>query len=191
MQFNIKVDASEALKHLNDVAKKQLPFACSLALNRSSEKARDKFVEKLPQKITLRTSWWKPKNKWGFNVRNSNKHNLTAVVYTRAPWMSLHETGGLKTPQKKAIAVPTSYVKTTKRGLISKANKPAGMKNKFIKDGIIFKRMKKSIRPMYSLTPSARIKAVLGFKTTIAKEVNRVWPDEFNKAFNEAKRTAK
>lgn len=190
MQFEIKVDPGPALKLLDDVAKKQLPFACSLALNRASEKARDKFLQELPGRLTLRTSWWKPKNKFGFNIKNSNKHNLVTSIYTRAPWMTLQETGGIRTPQKKTLAVPHSNVKRTKRDLISKANKPAGIKNKFIKEvngkPFLFKRLKKSIRLMYNLIPSARIKPVLQFKDTISREVNRVFPDEFNKAFNEA-----
>jgi hypothetical protein len=195
MQFEIKVNTDVAKKILTDIQKKQLPFASSLALNRTSEKARDIYVKDLPGKITLRKSWWKPGNRFGFNVKNSNKTNLTAVIYTRAPWMALHETGGTKTPQKKALAIPHANVKRTKRDLISKANKPAGMKNKFIKvvngQPLLFKRLNKGIKLMYTLVPSAKIKAVLQFRNTIKKDVNRIFPDEFNKAFDEAMRTRK
>lgn len=198
IQMSIKVDAKPALKYLNAVARKQIPYATSLALNRSSEKARDKFLQELPRRVTLRTSWWKPQNRFGFNVQYSHKRawpDLFTVIYTRAPWMALHETGGIKKPAKKALAVPTEYVRRGKTGKISKAQKPAGIKNRFIKDvggtPILFKRLKRSIRPMYVLTPSARISPVLRFSRTISAEVSRSFPGEFSRAFEEARRSAK
>lgn len=198
MQINIKVDAQPALKHLDAVARKQIPYATSLALNRTSEKARDKFLGVLSQRITLRTSWWKARNRFGFNVQPSHKRtwpNLFTIIYTRAPWMTLHETGGIKKPMKRALAVPTAQVRRTKAGRISKAQRPAGMKNTFIKEvngkPILFKRLKRGIVPMYVLTPSARINPVLRFNRTISSEVNRLFPGEFSKAFEEARRNAK
>ncbi len=196
MQFEIKVDAKPAIEHLDAVAKKQLPFAYSLSLNRASEKARDKFVsDTLPSAFTLRTGWWKPRNRWGFNIKPSTKHTLVTSIYTKAPWMEDHEKGGIRTPKKKSFAVPHANVKRSKRGLISRSNKPAGMKNKFVKEvngqPLLFRRLKKSIRLMYNLVPSARIRPALKFKDTISKEVNRIYQDEFNKAFNEAMRSAK
>jgi hypothetical protein len=198
IQMSIKVDAKPALKHLDAVARKQIPYATSLALNRSSENARDKFLGVLPQRITLRTSWWKARSRFGFNVQYSHKRtwpNLFTIIYTRAPWMALHETGGVKKPMKRALAVPTAQVRRTKTGRISKAQRPAGMKNTFIKEvngkPVLFKRLKRGIVPMYVLTPSSRISPVLRFSRTISTEVTRSFPGEFSRAFEEARRDAK
>jgi hypothetical protein len=114
--------------------------------------------------------------------------------------MGLHETGGQKIPRGRNLAIPSLYVKRTKRELISKANRPRNLKNAFVVRGrsgqeTIFQRVGKgrnrTIRPMYFLEREAKIKPAFHF-AQIAERVGLAnWKKNFAKAIDFALRTAK
>lgn len=201
LSFKMEVTGvREATRFLSDLQKKQIPFATAKALTETAEQARDEIVKHLQDKFTLRTAWWKPRTRYGINVQPAKKTSLVSEVFTRAPWMALQESGGAKIPRGQNIAVPSSFVKRSKRDLITKANRPRNLKNSFItrsKSGqeTIFQRIgrgrNKAIRPMYFLEKRAQIKPAFQFAKTAQRVANDRWRKNFAKAIDFALRTAK
>lgn len=201
--LNFKMEVTglkEVSRFLNDLQKKQIPFATAKALTDTANQARDEIVKHLQDKFTLRTAWWKPRTRYGINVQAAKKTSLTAEVFTRAPWMALQETGGMKTPRGRNIAIPSSFVKRSKRDLITQANRPRNLKNSFIarsKSGqeTIFQRIgrgrDRTIRPMYFLEKRAQIEPAFQFAQTAQRVANERWAKNFAKAIDFALRTAK
>lgn len=76
INLNCKVDIKGALKQLADVKDKQLPFATSLAINRTAQKV------KLKQEHEIRDVFDRPTPfiQNSIFIKNSNKTNLTAKV---------------------------------------------------------------------------------------------------------------
>lgn len=197
--MEIKIEGlDKIIKNLDDMAKKQVPFATARALTKTAEDARDEIVKDLPGKFTLRTSWWKPRTRYGFNVKPAKKTDLKAEIFTQAPWMQIHEVGGIRTPERsRELAIPTLQVRRTKRQLIGASQRPRALKKSFVKitrtgQKVLFQKVgKKGIKPMYLLEPKARIKPVLRFVETAKKIITQRFESNFTKSFEDAMRTAK
>lgn len=194
MDIHVTVDTREVDRLLRGM-EKQIPFTTSVAINKTAENIRDEIIKTLPNKFTLRTSWWKPRTRYGFNVKPSNKRYLTAEVYTRAPWMISHEYGEIRRPRGTAFAVPTENVKRTKKQLISKAQKPRALQYAFIvqsrKGAVLAQRIRGALRVMYGLEKQAPIKATLGFAATANRVANKLLMRNIEDAVEYAMRTAK
>ena len=201
MQPFIEVDITRGIKKLDNLEKKQLPFAMAKALTDTANDARDHYVDNiLGQKYTLRGKWYKARTRFGFNVKKATKHDLTAVVYTRADWMRLHEKGGIKKPQSTHLAIPTELIRRSKKtGKISKAMRPKQVMasgkgfiaNKGGQKMIMRRRTKKIVEPIYLLERQARIKPTMDFKRSITSVVRRKFPWQFNRAMRYAMATAR
>lgn len=197
--FNIEIKGlKEFSSKMNDVVKKQIPFATSRALNKTAEDIRKEELSNLEKKFTLRKPWYKPGTKLGINVKKSHKTNLTAEVYTRAPFMKLHETGGTKKPRSgKYIAIPTTNIKRTKKGLIGKAKRPRNLKRSFwIKsrtgqEMLMQRKSKRKVEVAYMMEPKADIKATFEFKKTGKRVAEQKFKKNFEAALDDALRTAK
>ncbi len=196
--FTIQVQGlKEAISKLNDLEKRQLPFALAKSLTMTAKNVQEEVVKALPGKFTLRTTWWQPGNRYGFNIRAATKTSLQAEVFTRAPWMSLQEAGGTKKPLKKYLSIPTDNVRRTKKQLIAPSQKPQALKRSFfIKTTtgqlVLFARKnKKTIAPMYAMEQKAEIKPVLQFVITARKIVAERWSTNFSRALDEAMKTAR
>lgn len=97
IRLNAQLDSN-----LAKFAGNQMPFAASLALNRTAVGARDLVRGNLPRRFTLRNGW----TQGGVQARTSTKTNLVARVL--APdYMAIQETGGERRPTKsKMLAAP-------------------------------------------------------------------------------------
>ena len=197
---------------------KQVPYATSLAINSMAEEIRAAEIANLEKKFTLRSQWYKPRKKYGINVKPSNKKNkvIQASIFTKAPWMNRHVTGEDKYPvYGKHIAVPTKYVKRTKTGKIPKAMQPRNLKGSFVntsrKGNLTLYRgtqkvarthkhprgtgnkvyKKYPIQPMYILVNKAEIDKSWYFYKTAKVLFTKKMRDHFSKAMAEAMRTAR
>lgn len=74
--ITIKVDTREATRWLNDVQRKQIPFATSVALNKTARLAQAGIKSEM-QRVLDRA---KPYTLGGTFVSNSTKSSLTAIV---------------------------------------------------------------------------------------------------------------
>lgn len=199
--INVKVSGVPELKrYFEALAKNQLPFATAKALTKTAQDVQAAVIAKLPGQFTLRTQWYKPNTPFGFKVDRATKQNPIARVYTRAPWMQLQETGGVKAVAGKRLAVPTTQVRRTKRDLIPKNQRPRAIAMAFplqTKRGttilaVRVGRGRKSIlKLMYTLTPKANVPARLHFAETAGQVVDSKWRANFENAIDHALRTAR
>lgn len=197
--ITIKSNLPEVKSFVTDLQRKQLPFALAKALTTLANEARADVVSGLPSKFTLRTTWWKPGNRYGFNVTVANKKDWpkpTAEIFTRAGWMAMQETGGIKKPKGQHIALPTANVRRTKRSLISASNRPMALRNTFKVmgrggDEVLLQRIGRQEKVMYLLKPKAKVNSRLAFFNTIQRRTNSHWLRIFNEQFDRALKTAK
>ena len=193
-------------------AGREMPFAIAKGLTKTAQDVQAKVIADLPSKFTLRTGWYKPNTPLGFKIEKATKQNMTATVFTRAPFMQLQEEGGeRKHFRGRRLAVPfleqqgrkpgVIYgVKRTKRDLIMKSQRPRNLAAKAFtikgKHGDLLAvrqgRGKRSVlRIMYALEQVVQIKKRLGFAETARMVVNAVWRRNLEDAIDYALRTSK
>lgn len=196
--MNIETNAKDIQSYI-DSAGKQLPFALSKAINSTADRIREATLKGANDVLTLRGTWWKPRSKYGFNVKPSTKRNLTAEIYTKADWMVQHEDGGIKAA-KGLIAIPTIDVKRNKKDIITKGNRPRNIKNAFkvtAKNGNEFiakmsgRGKNKKLVILYWLEKKATIKGVFKFHDIAKQTFDKHFESDFRDAVDYALRTAK
>lgn len=206
LMATIDLENSSALLGLSNLKRKQLPFAQALALTRTAQAAQRKIKAGLSDRFEIRNNFIER----GVRIQAATKRRTQAAVFWRAPGgasrrgfadtLARQETGGIKRPRKKTIALPRG-IKRGAGGRITKGNQPGRLlerKNVFIAEvrggAAILRRVGKSGRPklLYFLTPrAARIKERFEFRETATRVASRVYRREFGKAFARALATKK
>ncbi len=179
---------------------KQLRYATAVTLTRSAEHAQESILSRTRDVFTIRKNWLTPGYMFGINRKTARADDLTAEVYTRAPWMLLQEEGGVKLPKKQYLAVPQEGVRRTKKDLIPASQKPRALKRSFIiwktKSGpMLFKRVGRgkgsTIKAMYAFERSATIESRWQFVKTGVAVVKKVYGKIFAAALKDALETAR
>lgn len=179
---------------------KQVRYATAVALTKSAETAQGTILFRTRDVFTIRKTWINPGYKYGINRKMARAGDLSAEVYTRAPWMLRHEEGGLKLPKGEHLAVPQEGVRRTKKDLIPAGQKPKALKRSFIiwktKSGpMLFQRVGRGkasrIKPMYAFEKSVHIEARWEFVKTGIAAVKKVYGRIFAAALKDALETAK
>lgn len=83
MQFSVKADVAEVLKYLDDVQRKQVPFATALALNKTARVTRDRIRRDMPKYLDQPTAFTVRGVLSGGRGHVATKRNLTAEVWIR------------------------------------------------------------------------------------------------------------
>jgi hypothetical protein len=179
---------------------KQLRYATAVALTKSAEAAQASILARTNEVFTIRKNWLTPGYRFGINRKAARKDDLYAEVYTRAPWMFLHEEGGIRLPRKEHLAVPQVGVRRTKKDLIPASERPKALKRSFViwntKSGpMLFKRVGRgkgsTIKPMYAFERSAKIEGRWQFVRTGIATVKQVYARIFASAIKNALETAR
>ncbi|MGA7887607.1 MAG: hypothetical protein WCA44_17875 [Acidobacteriaceae bacterium] len=120
MEIRCTVDVSAAVGGLNDLQKKDIPFALAKSLTRSAQAGQRAVQDSLGGKFTLRNTFtrqgirFKPAEKKAARIE-ADVHTDTANRATGAPdYLGLQQTGGEKVAHEghTYIAVPTSVFRT-------------------------------------------------------------------------------
>jgi len=119
-RVTINTDAGDLVRTLERFRVNQYPFAAAVALTRTAQDAQAEVRAELPTRFTIRNRWVSQ----GIRIVPAKKNCLEAEVGSRDDFMALQETVGIKRPRGEPLAVPTEKVRRTKRGLISKAQRP-------------------------------------------------------------------
>jgi len=207
--FEIKVDTKE-LEEAMARAGRELRFSMAKALTDTAKVIQARVLIDLDAKFTLRTGWYKPSTPYGIKIKGATKDNLESEVYTKAPWMQLHEYGGVKTAKGKRIAIPFTArqgrapgvvygVKRTKRDLVMNSQKPRNLAKAFILQGrrgdLLAMRTGKGnkavLRILYALEQKAVIKKRLGFRDVANEVIRENWRGIFERAVEYALKTSK
>lgn len=207
MSLDVAIDLenSSALLGLSRLHREQLPYAQALALTRTAQVAQRAEKTALPSRFEIRSNYLER----GIRIQAATKRRPEAVVFWRgaggssgqgfATALARQETGGIKRPKGRAIALPRG-IQRGSGGRITKANRPAGLlsrKRVFIRDvkggAAILRRVGRG-RPrlLYFLTRRpAKIEARFEFRATAREAAAKAYPKEFGRAFARAIATRK
>lgn len=176
---------------LAQMAGDQLPFAASLALNRTAVGARDVVRDNLPKRFRLRNNW----TKGAIQARTSTKSNLMAMVM--APdYMAIQETGGSRQPTKsRLLAAPVDVAQGSR--ITPKSKRPRALiasGKGFIVDmgngdAGVFKRYgrrREKIRLMYWLTDEQQYEERFEFDRDVSGYVQGKFSVHFAAALADA-----
>jgi len=178
MQFENK-----ATENLNQIAKKQIPFAVAKSLTNIAQEAQAEVRKDIKEKFFIR------KRSGGFEssirIKPATKTNLTAQVYTMAAFAALQQTGGTKKAKDGRLAIP-SYQAISQVKKRSDSNSPSSylagdaFKIKTKSGGeVIASRKGKEFKILYFLRKNAKINKRLDMIETTTKTVK----DRFDEIF--------
>lgn len=212
------IGMERALKAVRNVDK-QARFAMSRAINTTALAVQRNSKDVLDDAFDhVRGRWWKPKQRYGFNIRPfARKDRLYAVVGTAAPWVALHEKGGIKRAAG-SLAIPQKELKT-KPEKVRRVIRPQRIAQKLknqkrlkVKGGSarplkkrdgslitkmpsgqrgLFVRIGDRVRALYLFEREARIRKRLNWVRDSRKVVDRMLDREFSKEFKRAMATAR
>ena len=167
LSLNVGSNIGEVAGWLNNVQRKQLPFATAGALTSTAFDVRKQVVEKtFPRAFTTRNTRFATNI---LEVKPAKKRELTATLFDKKgrDYLELHARGGIKRPTGQWISIPTRHIKRTAKGKVGKAKRPRNIVNKpnvfFRHQGPtpdIVRRPRgkgKQLEVLYQLVPLARI----------------------------------
>jgi hypothetical protein len=189
---DIRADIAKIARCMDNMEKKQLPFAVSLTLNKLAVKAQEDICGNVRKVFNNSNRWYDKRQRTGIKVSFADKQQLVASVYTRAHFAFIQEEGGIKKPYSGSnLAVPTGNIPKKQRS--SKALRAAqGDRSIFRLGSTIYKRISnQKLQRLYSLTPQAKIKPRFGFKRIAVSSFNKGFDRVFTESFNYAMRTAR
>lgn len=175
-------------KELSDYAKQvgarvdQIPFALSLAMNRSADVTRNLLIrETWPNHIHARNTSFIAASLTTKEARAS-KSSLAVEIYDKLDrgHLQMQAKGGTRAPRGANLAIPASTVPRTSRG-VPKAMKPGNLVNSFKRKGMLFQRDKKGkVRLVYTLKPRTpipkRVPFHEDFQVSMQRELTRTIP---------------
>jgi hypothetical protein len=197
----LKLDVSDftrAAAAFDRLQRDQFPYAISRAMNDAVKATRNEIITSTwPTAVHVRNPGF---IRWALNVKYATKRSLTVEINDDKAQgrghLGLHDTGGTK-PARVLQAVPGQYIRKNGRG-VPRNQLPRALPNSFRKGDVIYQRVqeskrkggRRSLKLMYTLKPSVRLKADVPFTT----DFNRVMREELERAFprrmEEAIRTA-
>ncbi len=208
-------------KQFEGIAREQFPFAVALALTRTAIQAQKVVQKETQQKFRLH-SMFIPRN---IRVTPAKKKDIVKYGLAEAfvgttkviSFMTLQETGGIKTPKGRALSLPSAGLGTgfktetgkirnqfrpknllsrmdkggrPKRGKAGSASKPAA----FTAKGMILVRQgpgRYPLRVLYKFEPKARIKPRWEFEDTVRMVVTNYFAHNMEASMRFALETAK
>lgn len=115
--IELKLDTKEFEKSLDNLAKKQMPFAASKAMNDTANDVKRALEAQLPKKLDRPT----PFSQRAFGIKRSSKRKLTVSIFIKdiqAEYLKYMVEGGTRYPKRTAHAVPVN-LRTNKYGNIA------------------------------------------------------------------------
>lgn len=197
MQLSLASNLRDLERDLSDAARRQLPFAASLAINEMAEEIRKAETDRLDETLDRPTAF--TKKAWA--VRRSTRSNLSARVYAKpaqAAYLGRLEEGGTLRPKGRALVMPQA-IRVNRHGNIARgavkrvAAKPAtfsgtpkgggrgagiwerrgGHKGKLVK--LVSYADRATYKPTLGFTKSARARVARRFPAHLEAALCRAW----------------
>lgn len=159
MEANLKRDIDKVTKQLKSIARDQIPFATSLALNQVAADGQRRAQRQMrldldrPTRFTIQ----------GVATKRSNKRNLYAEVFIKeiqADYLKYQIYGGVRQPKKRAIVVPVQ-VKLNRYGNIPRRKIQA-----LLQRDDVFVLRNSSKAGIYQRMKSGKLKQLIAFEQT-------------------------
>ena len=199
LAIKVKGNTLEASKGVQNLFRKQVPFATAAALTQLAREARDKQRSEIRERFTARSQRFK----------NTFRHvpaekrtwpNTFSVVGVLDDWAARHEGGGIFRPgRSERWAIPGREIKRTKGGAVKSRFKPKNIiasgrgflaegetwRGRNRTDAILLKvgRSKRKIRLAYTLVPRARLDRRLKMEQTVTRVAGDRYGPIFKKWF--------
>ena len=202
----IEFDEKRLLRFFGDFAR-QVPFAMSLALNKTAFDARNKLRDDLPDHFTIRNR----RTRSGIRVGKATKSKLEAEIGSLDDYMARQGLGGTKRPGKAGyVAIPSRKIrgkggrrKTTPakwpKALIAKDEKKKVRKLSLVPGSagnlLLMRKAGGKRNPrfelLYVLAKQAKVPQRWPLEETVEDVVARRWHINQAAAFEQAIRTAR
>ena len=194
IQHNIK----DLQKGLNNAARRQIPFAVSLGINKTLEDVKRNTDKRLLRVLDNPT----PFTMRAFKIRRSSKRRLTGSVAAQsiqADYLKWAEDGGTRTPEGQAIVVPVGqrvnkYGNLPRRSIARLLARPdtfSGSPGRGRRRGGIYKRTKRGLKLMVAYVGRARYSERLRFVETATKTAAARFAVQIDRALRRALKTAR
>jgi len=192
MQVKFDSDIKKATRFLDNISKKQIPFATSLALNQTANDVKDKEQQTMQRDLDRPT----PNVIKSIKVNRSSKLKLVATIFiipAVSEFLRYQISGGIRPPRGKTEAVPVG-IKLNVYGNIP--GRRQGKLSKLLIRPDTFSGTRKGINGIWQRTRDGRAKLLVAYEPTTkykprwrfyaiaAKHSVKVWPANFNKALN-------
>ncbi|GHE03750.1 hypothetical protein U879_05690 [Defluviimonas sp. 20V17] len=194
----IRHNIADLERGLSDMARRQIPFAVSVAINRTLGDVKKNAEKRLrrafgnPTPFTLRA----------FRMKRSSKRRLSGAVYaqkTQAEYLRFAEEGGNRKPRGRAIVVPVrqrvnkygNLPRRTASRLMARPDVFSGHPNGHPGAGGIYQRTKTGLRLLIAYASGARYRKRLRFGETANKTAAARLPIHIERALAEAMRSAR
>lgn len=174
---------------------RQLNYAAAVTLTRVAKEGQAASLRAIRGAFTTRNDWYLPSNRFGVKVRPATKDDLETEVGTRAHWLALHETGGVRKPRGRYLAIPTAETRRANNQSVPRSRRPRKSRRTFVAETrsgpVLFERRGRSVQALYNLEPRARIRKRPVVVEPVTKVVDRRFGAIFDRALDEALETAK
>jgi hypothetical protein len=166
LTITVRTEFLKMRDSLDDLAKRQLPFAAANALTKTARLVQREETSAISQVFDRPT----PFTQRAVGVKPARKTDLTSEVFIKpiqAAYLKLEETGGVRTPKKQALLLPA------KIALNQYGNIPKGALQRLKGRRDIFIGQVKGIGGVWQRMPSSRgqphrLKLLIAFKPRAA-----------------------
>jgi len=202
-KINVKSDIKKSIRFLNKMQRRQIPFATSVALNKTADAIKRDEQRQMRRDLDNPT----PSVIKSIRVKRSSKRALDAAVFILPAidrFMRYQVEGGNRRPRGKAEAVPV------RARLNQYGNVPGrrqGKINKLIAKQNVFVGVVRGVAGVWQRgkgrTARTRLTLLFAFERSVdyqprfkfykhaARALARTWPRAFNVALNRALRSAR
>lgn len=201
MHLDIRSNMRAVQRGLNDAARKQVPFATSLAVNEVLGDVKTNWEKRMKRRLEEPT----PFTMRGVAIKRSTKRALRGTVRIKpiqAAYLATLEEGGTRRPKGRAILVPV------RQQLNKYGNMPKGAVGRALarptvfsgkpgkgRPGGIYQRTgrggRKGLKLLVHYTSRSRYRATLGLMPAARKTADARMPGAFFRAMQRALRTAR
>ena len=198
MNITIPINSRAAVRALNKIQKKQLPFAIASALTFTAKQAAKDSARATTKYLDRPT----PFTKKGFGITPAKKTKHQAFVFIKdqqAKYMRYQISGGPRLPKRKAILVPTRNLTdinrygNMQRSKIKQMLRHPAVFSANIKGigGVWHRQSDGKLRLLVAWEPKVKYRKRYPFKRIVQKSVRKNYERNFKRSLANALRTAR
>ncbi len=200
--ISVNVSGADHARQVLQKVARQMPFAMSLALNKTANAVQQAVRDELPGRFTVRRNAWLKNTIYrnrGTDFATKSRLQAIVRIHPDRDVLAKHEAGGTKVPTSgQSLAIPTANVRRNRSDIVTKANRPrALMANPkvFRQEDTLYRATgtgkRRKLIALFRFVRSARIRPRLGMQQTADRVVPDVWERMAREAIEQALRTAR